>query len=411
MTFSSRTLRYAALGIVILILAVLGAWYFILSQESASIEQLGEARGFGESIPSFSEGAGSTFENIASGVELATPRAAEESEVPRLWHVSAVPVAGAGFITGANPSLRFVERATGYVFDVNPRTGSIRRLSNTLIPQVQEASVAANGVIALRYLDESGRLSAFSGTPATTTEIGPLSGRELPKNIRALALSPDGKSMFYVLPDGAGAYTGVRALASGENPKKVLTSALSGWHVAWSEGEVRLVQKAADGIVGYAYALSGKNVPESVGSAQGLSVAFDERSNALVYSSAGGGALGLYAKTGGDSGALKLPLATVAEKCVWDPSVRNSVLCAAPSTIPSGKYLDNWYRGTAHTADSWWRVNAETGVAEVLIQPNEPGASSAGQQDVVRPVMDAQGAYLAFMDAKDDSLWLLRIQP
>lgn len=229
---SSSLIRSIALGAVVLILVALATWYFVLSSRTSDIENLGEARGFGESIPTFGESFGSTFENISSGVDTSeSGTRAEEGETPALWRVSSVPVAGLGFVGSSTPRLWFVEKATGYAFEVHPGTGAVRRLSNTLVPKVHESHITQNGTLFLRYLDDEGRVSTFSGAPATTTDIGPLSGRELPKGILAIAPSPDGSSVFYITSDGAGAFSGVRARTNGSEPQKVLSTAISGWRV------------------------------------------------------------------------------------------------------------------------------------------------------------------------------------
>lgn len=414
----TRIIRYIALGIIFVVLIALGIWYATLSGRTASIERLGEARGFGEAIPSFGESIGSTFENIATGISAgqSSPQAGDEGgEPPTLWQASAVPVAGIGFVGSSSPTMRFVEKATGYVFEVDPRSGSVRRLSNTLIPKVQEALIAQSGAILLRYLDDSGRTSTFSGMLATSTDTGPLAGRELPKLISSIAFSPNGSEVFYIVPDGTGAFSGVRARADGTQQKKMISTALSGWKVTWGADGIVLSQRAASGIPGHAYAIaetSGATEPLA-GGVPGLLTLPGPRPGEVLYSAASGNTIDTYARAGKNAATLSLPIRTLAEKCAWNPAVVLEILCAAPQTIPP-HYLDNWYRGATHTLDVWWRIDAARGTAEQLQSATSEVFGSdplSGASDVMGPIIDARGEYLAFLDAKDESLWLLRLRP
>ena len=77
------------------------------------------------------------------------------------------------------------------------------------------------------------------------------------------------------------------------------------------------------------------------------------------------------------------------------------VYCAVPQVSPDNNFLDRWYRGEVHTADSWWRVSVNANSAELLYTPGDI-------LDVENPVIDGSGNYIAFINGIDKSLWLLR---
>jgi len=75
-----------------------------------------------------------------------------------------------------------------------------------------------------------------------------------------------------------------------------------------------------------------------------------------------------------------------------------------PQRPTPADFLDLWHRGEVHTADAWWRVDMSAGSTELLYSPGDI------MLDVESPVIDDEGEYIAFMNAADKSLWLLRIK-
>ena len=61
--------------------------------------------------------------------------------------------------------------------------------------------------------------------------------------------------------------------------------------------------------------------------------------------------------------------------------------------------------GVVHTSDTWWRIDADTGEATPVLEPGDMDQ----EFDVENPMIDSAGEQIAFMDARDKSLWLLRI--
>jgi len=135
----------------------------------------------------------------------------------------------------------------------------------------------------------------------------------------------------------------------------------------------------------------------------GLTLLPHPSSRALLYG-ASGGTLTLFARTSATSTSGSLPIRTTADKCVWDPKQQFIAYCAVPQSLPAPSFLDRWYRGEVHTADAWWRVDAGAASAELLFSPGN------AVLDVERPVIDNSGNYIAFVNAVDKSLWLLRIE-
>ena len=190
--------------------------------------------------------------------------------------------------------------------------------------------------------------------------------------------------------------------------KIVFTSPLSSWKLtSLDDGRTFFTLQPADNVPGFAYELksSGSLVPE-IQDVPGLTFLPRASSTAILYGASAGGTLNLFAKASDKGQIFPLSIRTVADKCVWDLSNKQLIVyCAVPQFVVSNTFLNDWYRGVTHTSDSWWRADANDGTVELVFSPSEGDESL----DVENPVIDASGEHIAFMNAVDKTLWLLRI--
>ena len=427
LSLATTIIRYGFFAIIILVIAGLAWWYFFLRAQESALETVDLGRGAGIAPP-FEDTVGSNYGNITANLPSPTDDGTETSgkkaTLPRLWQITKTPVAGAGFFVRSAPSqvsaslpaatstaqagstVRFVERGTGYVLEADVKTGVLTRLTNTLVPRVYEALVAANGVVILRGIDETNAVVTSAGratsTPATNEEPATLSLSELPHNIRTIALSHSGEEILYILEEPGGEASVMRAAWDGKKARRIGAVGVSGWHVHWlPDDRVVLVQNSGSGIGSSAYELGASGALRPLmRNVVGLALLPKTNSSAQLYSSG----FALSARTGTDASVISLPIRTTADKCVWAPSANLIAYCAVPQFFPATDVLSGWLRGETHTADSWWRVDVGAGRAELLYTP-----SGTFQLDVENPVIDSSGNFVAFMNATDKSLWLLRV--
>jgi len=405
------TLRYVLIALVVLSLAGLLWWYLLLKQRGEAIEVGNTGRGAGLSQP-FGAPTGSTYENIISSLTTLVVGDQTNGNSPsRLAQIGKTPTAGFGFVGSASTTrVRLVERGTGYVFDVDPVSGSLKRVTNTLIPRTYEALVANSGRVVLRGLNEQDVVVTIAGEMMTSTSTSQnpvaLSQKQLSNNIRSMDVRPDGGEVFYIADSSIGA-VGIRAAWDGSKEATAASLTTSGWQIHWgSNDRLVLVQNAADNVSGNAYSVEADGVlTPIVRGVLGLTLAPDPHSPAILYGQSAG-TLSLFARIDDSSAPVALPIRTVADKCAWAPAQTDGprvAYCAVPQTAPPADFLDRWYRGEVHTRDVWWRVEVNTGVVELLYSPDSTII------DVEDPVIDAGGNYIAFRNAIDKSLWLLRI--
>lgn len=400
---SYTLLKFGALLLVALVLVGLLWWYTFLRGQQQNLAQTDAGRGAGAPAPSFGSPVGSTYNNVISTIassQTESPSAPHE----QLTKINQAPTAGFAFVAGTSTTLRFVERSSGYVFDATLASGTLNRLTDTLVPRVYEALIARNGRVVERTY-EDGTITTIAGDvvlSSTSTNPGKLKGSRLPDNIPSIALDPTGREFFYVAPQGSG-FAGVRAPWDGTKLRVEFTTNISGWQIRWlSDGRLVLVQNAADGVTGYAYELrNGVLVPLVQG--LGLTALPRASSTAILYGQSSGNSLSLSARLSASTTAIALPVRTVADKCVWSPGKTLVAYCAAPIRNPGSDFLDRWYRGEVHSADAWWQIDVSAGSATLIYTP-----SANTTIDVEDPVIDDSGMYIAFTNAVDKSLWLLK---
>ncbi|HUO56274.1 MAG TPA: hypothetical protein VMU27_02480 [Candidatus Paceibacterota bacterium] len=405
------------IGTAIFIVSILGAllgWYVYLRQQQGAIQATTIESGLNAPAPSFTGSSGSTPTNQAQA-NTGAAFAGNATSSAVLWEVDASPVAGMGFVdTATEEYLYYVERGNGYVFSAHPSTQTSVRLTNTLLPKIYEAFFANDGSVIERSIDKNGNLTTFLGTvsasssvttSATTTPLMQLSGVYLQTGIEHIALNPVSKAIFYLAPNKSGGVDGITEQWSGTGKTTIFSSNIRSWLPYFlSDGTTILLESPADGMPGYAYSVSASGaLTPLVRNVNGLTILPKPSSSLLVYGSSSGNTLSLYGAT--TSSATLLPVATVADKCVWLPGKSEIVYCAVPNFTPANDFLDNWYKGLADSSDDWWKIDLLTGTSVRIYSPSADNYSF----DVENPMIDPSGNYISFINAPDQSLWVLRV--
>ncbi|MDO8576441.1 MAG: hypothetical protein Q7R90_03940 [bacterium] len=408
-------IEYLLAVILVLILGSLAGWYFFLRTQTKTTVEQGTARGFGIAIPE-----GRANGDIPAGLARTDGAASTGQAAQRpaqLWQVEEKPTAGHAFIgSGDSLRLRYVERAGGYVFDANTGTGLRTRLTNTLLPKIYEAQLSENGHVFERSIDTLGNITTFAGTVSTSTDSSSASppamtllGSYLAKNIVNLSTHPVSGALLYTIADTSGGAV-VSAEWDGQKPKTLLGSAILSWRPAvLDDGRAFLVQAAADGIPGYGYELKKDGtLSRLLGPVPGLVMrvrpSLKGEAGALLWSQSTRGELRLFVRVGQNATAVQIPVRTTADKCAWLPGKDLIAYCGVPQGSIGQDFLDNWYRGSAHSSDSLWRIDASAGTVELVFTP-----PSNTPVDIENIMIDRAGSALAFTNAADKSLWLYRL--
>ena len=310
-------------------------------------------------------------------------------------------------------ALRFVQKATGHVYETLVENTNIAKITNTTIPRVQEAVFIPNtNSVILRYLDDKTKaIQSFLGTIADHT-IGKdtgqteLKGTFLEENILDLSASPSNGKLFSLSEFNNGTVGDVST--PGQNKTtQVFSSPFTEWKSQYiNANTVVLTTKASSRVAGYAYVVNTdtKSFSKLIGGIAGLTTLVNPNKTKFVYGNTVGiaPAFTLFDQT--KNSRLVLPTTTLPSKCVWKDT--DILYCGVPTYMPDGQYPDDWYQGLVSFSDKIWLIDTKNGTSTIISDPLD----EVGQDiDVVSPKLDSAGDKLFFINKKDSSLWELKL--
>ncbi|MBU3968981.1 hypothetical protein KJ991_02075 [Patescibacteria group bacterium] len=341
--------------------------------------------------------------------------------VPRYRKISQKPVSGAVITiikddTKGN-AIRYMDRATGHIYEAWTKSMGQERISNTTIPKVYETlwNKSGDSFIA-RYLDEETEdiisfyagLVKKEGSENMKSDIYSFDGSFLQKNISDMSVSDGGKSLFYVLKKKDGSSLIKSAFGTTENVE-ILNSPLREWLVEWFGNGYLLKTKPTYKTGGFVYQLNnGGNVTKLLGDVNGLTALGRADGTAFLYSESTDNLFSLFSFETGNRKITKINMKTLPDKCVWSKKSKTLVYCAIPSSVSFGKYPDDWYQGSVSFDDVLWVIDVNMNLGSIVADPNmyfEPPV------DGINLILSEDEDYLIFTNKKDYSLWGINLIP
>lgn len=304
-----------------------------------------------------------------------------------------------------NPStgsgrVRYIERASGHLFEMDLDGGNKNRISNTTIPAIFEVIWSSTGNRAiLKYYSGDGQNIFSANFTGSSTQ-----GIFLSPEIKSAAFSPRGDRIAYVLPSGDGAEI-ITATPENKTQTLRLKSQSASWGVLWPDDNnlylLSLPSAYLDGFL-YRLNLSSGSFTKILGpkagilaSVSGSDIFFSEAdlNNRSVLNS-----LADISK-----GSIKsLALKTLPEKCAWSKKAHEILFCGVPLPFPGGIYPDDWYKGKISFTDVILKINTQNGSASSILIPEAV--------DIVEPFLSEDEALLFFVNKKDGSLWRVKLE-
>ena len=320
--------------------------------------------------------------------------------VPKLRQISSAPTSGGiVFNTEEKTVIRYVERASGHVFETTSDSLEQNRISNTTIPRIQESVWSPDGeAVILRYLDENEILKSFYGK--VSKDVGVLDGWFLSNNIRSLAVHEDG-DILYMQKVGNDA-KGIISNFDGTDSKTVLSSRIHDWTLMWIGDSVGTVTKASSALDGFLYELH-SGVKTKLLSVDGLLTKINTDGTKILFSTSNTSGTRLLVLDSETKEITEVPFTTLAEKCVWASS--STFFCASPYNRISGTVPDDWYKGLLSFYDDIWVYDIETEEAKLVYD----AAAEGKTLDIINLTIDSENKILLFTNKIDLTLWALSL--
>lgn len=395
---------YILTGVLILILLALVGYYLIYSIPSGTGDRPSIFRNF------FPLGGS---ENISTSTTTPQIEVPEEPERPidyikKLRKISSEPVAGSGTEdVKAGTVVRYIEKATGHIYEVelfSPRQG---RISNTTIPQVYDAVWGnKNNSLIARYLKEDNKkvdTYTLNLKGVSTSTENTIYGVSFPVQIDDVSVFGD--TVFYLQKNTDGSY-GYTSKFDGSNKKQIWNSAINELISQFVNAKNVVLTTKPDAISpGFLYLIdtTNGNVKKILGNIFGLSTLVSADANQVLYLNQGGTpqlyTFNIKTKTTENITPVAFP-----EKCVWSKKDTNIVYCAVSKEPIDNNSLTMWYKGQIALNDDIWKYNFKDKTSDMLLSlDNESGELI----DVIKPILTENEQYLVFINKRDNSLWSL----
>lgn len=428
---SKRNFILLTIILTIIVIAVLG---FLYSQRNVTVPgEDGSGTNFISQFNPFGSDKPTTTPPSTTPTDVSGYEPGPEQEEVRLKKVSSMPVAGftvypkerlkevppvvpptttkpAPPATELVSALRYVERATGNIYQTFADKIEERRFSGTMIPKVYEAFFGNKGEsVIMRYLKEDGNtIVTFVGNlpkevlGGDTTGENEITGSFLPEDIQSVSLSRDKGSMLYLFNVGEN-IVGTTLNLTTNKKSQIFDSPFTEWLPEWPNNKLMtLTTKPAAGIPGFVYGvdpINNKNLRQIFGNINGLTTLTSPDGKLILYGN-DNLSLGIYHTDTKVSEVLGIK--TLPEKCVWG-SVSDVIYCGVPKVIAGAGYPDAWYRGEVSFGDQFWKVDLATGNATLLLDPTT--VEGGEETDSIKLALDADENYLFFVNKKDSFLW------
>ncbi len=313
------------------------------------------------------------------------------------------------FVTAA----RYVERATGNIYQTFIDKIEERKFSNTVIPKIYDAYFGNGGQYAImRHLKGDERtIETILGT-LPKEKLGEdlpsneVKGTLLPDNMKDISLSSDNTKIFYLTNVGQTVVGTIMNIADTKKTQ-IFESPFTEWLSFWpNKKTITFTTKPSARVSGYMYSLDvdKKTFTRTLGPIAGLTTKMSPDGQEILYSD---NTLSLQSYNIATKRSVSLGVKTLPEKCVW--SVTNEIVyCAVPGQLENASYPDDWYKGEITFIDQIWKIDIGAGTAKIIADP----VYITGEYiDGINLALDAEEQYLFFINKKDSFLWELDLRP
>lgn len=325
----------------------------------------------------------------------------------KLRRLSSVPVSGAGVLdVKAGTVVRYIEKATGHIYEVELFSPKQGRISNTTIPLVYDALWGnKNNSLIARYLKDDDRIvDTYSLTikEVSTTTENTVSGIVFPENISDVSVFDT--NVFY-LEQGNSSSNGYISNFSGGNKKLIWNSPTKELLSQFVNAKtVALTTKPHQSFPGFLYFVDTGTgqVKKILGDILGLSTLTNPLATQVLYLDQGTNQMSVFDIK--SKVITNLVPATFPEKCAWSKKDALIIYCAVPKGSTGSNSLTDWYMGFISFSDDVWKFDTKNNISVIV---DDLTLDSGTIIDVTKPILSDNGQYLVFINRIDNTLWSL----
>jgi hypothetical protein len=311
----------------------------------------------------------------------------------------------AGMMVQGTPDERIVwymERGTGYIYQIDLLTRLETILSQVTIPQVTAATFSPSASSVL-YTKSSPTIEHIVAVLATTSEqIFIADYISLPPMAENIVYETDTTLLYTISSNDS--TTGYRYNLESEVREELFIIPFTQITVNWGNGQDSIVvyTKPDHRLPGYSYTVRNNQLNAYHQSGNGLVVVNTDTFSAhtVIPPRVPRPVTTLHTNTGDSSEIAQL---IIPDKCAFHPQDIDTLWCASPSNALTPSFINDWYKGTVTSNDYLWQISVRGNSAKLL---------SAFENDTGR-IIDAVDVLIAgdlssilFRNRIDNTLWL-----
>ena len=385
--------------IVLLIGAGFGAYFYFASSPAVSV-----APTTSTTLPQ--AGQQSLPQTASTTTELGTPptpqtvssRLVQISPGPVVPGEVAVDLPAANASSSPEVAITYLERQSCNVFTYLSQAKTLTRINNKTIPGIQSAAWLPNASAAMvRYL--SGNDFSIINTYALSATSS--NGFFLPQNISDISVS---STSILTLASGVNGSVASLSRTDGTHSSVLFTTPLSSLRISFAgKNQYLAFSKPSATLSGDAFLVnSAGHFSRIAGPLPGLVALPSPSGKWVLVSFTQGDTLQMELLNVATRVALPLPVATIADKCVWT-SDDTSIYCGVPvQPDSSASYPDDCYQGAVHFSDRIWKIDVTGRYAQLVL---DFSTLSKGTLDAEALTIDPATTILVFLNKNDGSLW------
>lgn len=317
----------------------------------------------------------------------------------QLQQLTTRSVAGFGFASssGTTDTIRYVEKGTGHIYEINLNSGTETQISLLTLPRTVEAlfSPEASAVV---FINDTGVSVGF--IPEKNAQMKLI---ELPADAKNVSFK-DEVTLYYTQNEN-GKTVGRQLNLLKLTKTEVFSTQLHDIDVFWGNGftTTYIQTKPTQYLEGQLYSISKNVLTPVVPSAYGLTSFINGKNILTSFIS------GVEYTTTWPSSALNLKqgIVMLKEKCVFSTQEANFTWCAAPLALPKNNYVENWYKGVETSEDYLWSNDLATQSSELIADFTELSGKTI---DVLHMATNQSGTLLLFGNKIDQTLWLYNLE-
>lgn len=380
-------------GIVILIILV-GVWVYLLF--------------FGTPKNTDEVFANLGFSGNVERTDLPPDTTSEQEPVPQvqqplksLRQLTLRPAAGVFVPDETQPKhIRFVERGTGHIYEVDLNSGQETQVTKVTAPQVVEAYFSPDGmsVIMTSYANNTRSSNLMLlGHPTGVTDVTEII--PLPPNVDNFSFQDD-KAILYTSSD-ANHTQGYRYHIDSKTQVELFRVPLTQVRMVWGNGldAAYLYTKPSQYLEGFAYRVTGSTLNRLGTGERGLT--YLRNNNVELRTIAD--LKDMRSEFTWEDGFAQTPVPFLPEKCAFVDSESKRFWCGGSILQVEPSFMELWYKGLKTSKDGLWSIDAETG--DVALEADL--STQAGRDIDVQSLDTASGGFYVFFTNKiDGTVWV-----